>query len=79
MRQRTVRPVISPSPIDRIERFEAARPRRLETQGSPVCHPRDIVASEAAASRVKDRELLPRLRPFSEYGQEERGKTAWCS
>ena len=32
-----------------------------------TCHIDDIVASKAAANRVKDRETLPRLRAFREY------------
>ena len=52
---------------DGIERFEDAWSRRVEVEGFPVCHPDDIIASKAAANRVKDRETLPRLRAFREY------------
>lgn len=52
---------------DGIERFSDAWDRRVEVEGFPVCHPDDIIASKAAANRVKDRESLPRLRAFREY------------
>jgi hypothetical protein len=52
---------------DGIERFADAWQRRVEVEGLPVCHPDDIIASKAAANRVKDRETLPRLRAFREY------------
>jgi hypothetical protein len=52
---------------DGIERFEDAWVRRIEVEGFPVCHPDDIIASKAAANRVKDRESLPRLRAFRDY------------
>ena len=52
---------------DGIERFEDAWQRRVEVEGFPVCHIDDIIASKAAANRVKDRESLPRLRSFREY------------
>lgn len=52
---------------DGIERFEDAWQRRIDVEGFPVCHIDDIVASKAAANRVKDRETLPRLRAFQEY------------
>lgn len=52
---------------DGIERFDDAWARRVEVEGFPVCHPDDIIASKAAANRVKDRESLPRLRAFREY------------
>lgn len=52
---------------DGIDRFEDAWRRRVEVEGFPVCHPDDIIASKAAANRVKDRESLPRLRAFREY------------
>lgn len=52
---------------DGIEKFEDAWRRHVEVEGFPVCHPDDIVASKAAANRVKDRETLPRLRAFREY------------
>lgn len=52
---------------DSIERFAEAWQRRIDVEGFPVCHPDDIIASKAAASRVKDRESLPRLRAFRDY------------
>ena len=52
---------------DGIESFEDAWRRRVEIEGFPVCHIDDIIASKAAAGRVKDRESLPRLRSFREY------------
>ena len=52
---------------DGIEGFGDAWRRRVEVEGFPVCHIDDIIASKAAANRVKDRESLPRLRSFREY------------
>ena len=52
---------------DGIESFDAAWRRRVEVEGFPVCHIDDILASKAAANRVKDRESLPRLRAFRTY------------
>ena len=52
---------------DGIETFEAAWRRRVDVEGFPVCHPDDIIASKEAAGRVKDREVLPRLRAFRDY------------
>ena len=52
---------------DGIERFDDAWARRVDVEGFPVCHPDDIIASKAAADRVKDRESLPRLRAFRDY------------
>jgi hypothetical protein len=52
---------------DGIERFTDAWDRRVDVEGFPVCHPDDIIASEAATNRVKDRESLPRLRAFRDY------------
>lgn len=52
---------------DGIERFDDAWARRVDVEGFPVCHPDDIIASKAAANRVKDRESLPRLRAFRDY------------
>ena len=59
---------------DGIERFEDAWNRRVDVEGFPVCHPDDIIASKAAANRVKDRESLPRLRAFRDYWIEKRGR-----
>jgi len=36
-----------------MERFEDAWRRRIDIEGIPVCHPDDIIASKAAANRVK--------------------------
>jgi hypothetical protein len=52
---------------DGIETFEEAWNRRVEIDGFPVCHIDDIIASKEAARRVKDREVLPRLKSFREY------------
>ncbi|HUH05326.1 MAG TPA: hypothetical protein VML75_25185 [Kofleriaceae bacterium] len=52
---------------DGIETFEQAWLRRVDVEGFPVCHPDDIIASKAAANRVKDRESLPRLIAFRDY------------
>jgi len=57
---------------DGIERFEDAWQRRVEVEGFPVCHIDDIIASKAAANRVKDQESLPRLRSFREYWLRQR-------
>jgi len=57
---------------DGIEHFEAAWTRRIEVEGFPVCHIDDIIASKAAANRVRDRESLPRLRAFREYWEAKR-------
>jgi len=57
---------------DGIERFEDAWRRRVEVEGFPVCHIDDIIASKAAADRVKDRDSLPRLRSFREYWMRHR-------
>jgi hypothetical protein len=52
---------------DGIESFEQAWTRRVDVEGFPVCHPDDIIRSKEAAGRVKDREVLPRLRAFRDY------------
>src|SRR5258708_8632592 len=52
---------------DGIERFEDAWGRRVDVEGFPVCHPDDIIASKAAANRVRDRADRPRRRAFREY------------
>jgi len=52
---------------DGIESFEQAWRRRVDVEGFPVCHPDDIIRSKEAAGRVKDREVLPRLRAFRDY------------
>ena len=59
---------------DGIERFDDAWNRHVEVEGFPVCHPDDIIASKAAANRVRDRESLPRLRAFREYWIKQRTK-----
>jgi hypothetical protein len=52
---------------DGIESFAQAWERRVDVEGFPVCHPDDIIQSKEAAGRVKDREVLPRLRAFRDY------------
>ena len=52
---------------DGIENFDEAWNRHVEIEGFPVCHLDDIIASKAAADRVRDRETLPRLRAFRDY------------
>ncbi len=52
---------------DGIETFEEAWRRHVEVEGFPVCHLDDIIASKAAANRIRDRESLPRLRAFRDY------------
>lgn len=59
---------------DGIERFADAWARHIDVEGFPVCHPDDIIASKAAANRVKDRESLPRLRAFRDYWLSQRGR-----
>lgn len=61
---------------DGIERFEDAWRRHVDVEGFPVCHIDDIIASKAAANRVKDRESLPRLRAFREYWLEHNRRSA---
>ena len=58
---------------DGIEDFEQAWRRRVDVEGFPVCHPDDIIRSKEAAGRVKDREVLPRLRAFRDYWVRNRG------
>jgi hypothetical protein len=57
---------------DGIERFDDAWRRHVDVEGFPVCHPDDIIASKAAANRLRDRESLPRLRAFREYWLKQR-------
>ncbi len=57
---------------DGIESFEQAWRRRVDVEGFPVCHPDDIIRSKEAAGRVKDREVLPRLRAFRDYWLERK-------
>ena len=52
---------------DGIESFGDAWRRHVTVEGFPVCHLDDIIASKAAADRVRDRESLPRLRAFRDY------------
>jgi hypothetical protein len=59
---------------DGIDSFAAAWKRRVEVEGFPVCHLDDIIASKAAAGRVRDRETLPRLRAFRDYWLEQQRK-----
>lgn len=57
---------------DGIERFSDAWNRRVMTEGFPVCHIDDIIASKQAANRAKDRESLDRLRAFRTWWLAER-------
>ena len=57
---------------DGIDHFDMAWGRRIDIEGFPVCHLDDIIASKAAANRVRDRESLPRLRAFREYWEATR-------
>jgi hypothetical protein len=57
---------------DGIERFSDAWSRRVMTEGFPVCHIDDIIASKQAANRAKDRESLDRLRAFRTWWLAER-------
>ncbi len=52
---------------DGIATFADAWRRHVDVEGFPVCHPDDIIASKAAANRVRDREALPRLKAFRDY------------
>jgi hypothetical protein len=58
---------------DGIERFQDAWERRVETEGFPVCHLDDIIASKVAARRRKDQESLPRLMSFRDYWKQRHG------
>ena len=58
---------------DGIERFADAWERRVETEGFPVCHLDDIIASKVAAHRRKDQESLPRLMSFRDYWKQKHG------
>lgn len=58
---------------DGIERFADAWSRRVMTEGFPVCHIDDIIASKEAANRAKDRESLDRLRAFRTYWMSKAG------
>ncbi len=60
---------------DGIERFEDAYRRRVDVEGFPVCHIDDIIASNEASGRAKDRESLPRLKAFREYWIQRQGYT----
>ncbi len=57
---------------DGITTFADAWRRHVEVEGFPVCHLDAIIASKAAANRVRDRESLPRLRAFREYWLRQR-------
>jgi hypothetical protein len=52
---------------DGIASFADAWKRHIESEGFPVCHLDDIIASKRAANRAKDRESLPRLIAFRDY------------
>jgi hypothetical protein len=57
---------------DGIETFQAAWQRHVDTDGFPVCHLDDIIASKRASNRRKDLESLPRLQAFREYWIQQR-------
>ena len=57
---------------DGIETFQEAWKRSVDVAGYPVCHLDDVIASKEAANRVKDREVLPRLRSFRKYWLEKK-------
>ena len=52
---------------DGIEDFEAADRRASEVEGMRVCALDDIIRSKEAAGRVKDKEVLPRLKGFRDW------------
>ncbi|HEV3116452.1 MAG TPA: hypothetical protein VGY58_05330 [Gemmataceae bacterium] len=57
---------------DGIETFQEAWQRHVDTDGFPVCHLDDIIASKRASNRRKDLESLPRLEAFREYWMQQR-------
>jgi hypothetical protein len=57
---------------DGIETFQEAWQRHIDTDGFPVCHLDDIIASKRASNRRKDLESLPRLEAFREYWMQQR-------
>jgi len=61
---------------DGIERFEDAARRALVVEGLPVCHLDDIIRSKEEAGRVKDQEVLPRLRAFRDWWWERQSQGA---
>jgi hypothetical protein len=52
---------------DGIENFDDAWNRRVDVEGFPVCNIDDIVSSNQAANRRKDKETLPRLLSFRDW------------
>ena len=52
---------------DGIEDFEKAEARGVEVEGLKVCSLDDIIRSKEAAGRVKDKEVLPRLKGFRDW------------
>jgi hypothetical protein len=56
---------------DGIETFQEAWQRHIDTDGFPVCHLDDIIASKRASNRRKDLESLPRLEAFREYWMQQ--------
>lgn len=52
---------------DGIETFNDAAQRAVYVDGIPVCHIDDIIRSQEATGRVKDRESLPRLKAFRDW------------
>lgn len=59
---------------DGIENFADAWNRHIDTEGFPVCHPDDIIASKIAANRRKDQESLPRLLSFRDYWKQHHSR-----
>jgi hypothetical protein len=57
---------------DGIETFQTAWQRHVETDGFPICHLDDIIASKRASNRRKDLESLPRLQAFRDYWIQQR-------
>ena len=52
---------------DGIEDFESADRRATEVQGMRVCALDDIIRSKEAPGRVKDKEVVPRLKGFQDW------------
>jgi hypothetical protein len=57
---------------DGIETFAEADARAVTVEGIRVCSLDDIIRSKRAASRVKDRETLPRLEAFRDWLRDRR-------
>jgi hypothetical protein len=57
---------------DGIESFSAAAKRRVIVESLPVCHIDDIIRRKERAGRLKDREVLPRLKAFRDWWLERK-------